>query len=219
MLRVGEEPPLIVKYLFDFLDGAAARHGITDPDVLHTWKCNSLLLRFWVNLVKNPEFVFDIHKPQIVDSCLSVITQTFMDSCSTAALRLGKDSPSNKLLFAKDIPRYKESVKRFLQEIHDRPPFSDQDLNCYLTENVSQKFGGRLHTSSALLEVYKYASKYKENIIAELQAVEIPAGAHSAQNQDTPLLLKLEQVYKMMAACNTTTELEATGTDKPRKSN
>ena len=43
-----------------------------------------------MNLVKNPEFVFDIHKPQIVDSCLSVITQTFMDSCSTAALRLGK---------------------------------------------------------------------------------------------------------------------------------
>lgn len=43
-----------------------------------------------MNLIKNPEFVFDIHKPQIVDSCLSVVTQTLMDSCSTAALRLGK---------------------------------------------------------------------------------------------------------------------------------
>ena len=31
---------MIIKYFFDFLDGAAARHGITDPDVLHTWKCN-----------------------------------------------------------------------------------------------------------------------------------------------------------------------------------
>jgi len=52
--------------------------------------CCSLLLRFWVNIIKNPEFVFDINKSHIVDSCLSVITQTFMDSCSTHDQRLGK---------------------------------------------------------------------------------------------------------------------------------
>ncbi|KAH3893163.1 hypothetical protein DPMN_017306 [Dreissena polymorpha] len=48
----------------------------------------SLLLRFWVNVIKNPEFVFDIHKPVIVDSCLSVVAQTLMDSCSTSDLKL-----------------------------------------------------------------------------------------------------------------------------------
>ena len=53
--------------------------------------CNSSLpLRFWVNIIKNPEFVFDIHKSHITDSCLSVIAQTFMDSCSTMEHRLGK---------------------------------------------------------------------------------------------------------------------------------
>lgn len=52
--------------------------------------CCSLLLRFWVNIIKNPEFVFDMNKSTIVDSCLSVIAQTFMDSCSTAEHRLGK---------------------------------------------------------------------------------------------------------------------------------
>ena len=67
---------------------------------------NSLPLRFWVNFIKNPDFVFDIYKTTTVDSCLSVIAQTFMDSCSTSEHRLGKDSPSNKLLFAKDIPKY-----------------------------------------------------------------------------------------------------------------
>lgn len=46
--------------------------------------------RFWVNLIKNPNFVFDIHKSNIVDSCLSVVAQTFMDSCSTSDHRLGK---------------------------------------------------------------------------------------------------------------------------------
>ena len=43
-----------------------------------------------MNIIKNPEFVFDIHKSNIVDSCLSVIAQTFMDSCSTVEHRLGK---------------------------------------------------------------------------------------------------------------------------------
>jgi len=43
-----------------------------------------------VNLIKNPEFLFDIHKSHIVDSCLSIIAQTFMDSCSTHEQRLGK---------------------------------------------------------------------------------------------------------------------------------
>jgi len=52
----------------------------------------SLLLRFWVNIIKNPNFVYDIHKPSIVDSCLSVVAQTFMDSCSTSEHRLGKVS-------------------------------------------------------------------------------------------------------------------------------
>lgn len=67
----------------------------------------------WVNVIKNPQFVFDIHKSSITDACLSVVAQTFMDSCSTSEHRLGKDSPSNKLLYAKDIPNYKSWVERW----------------------------------------------------------------------------------------------------------
>lgn len=54
-----------------------------------------------MNFIKNPDFIFDINKTTTVDACLSVIAQTFMDACSTTEHRLGKDSPSNKLLFAK----------------------------------------------------------------------------------------------------------------------
>ena len=75
----------------------------------------SLPLRFWVNMMKNPDFVFDINKSHIVDSCLSVVAQTFMDSCSMSDHRLGKDSPSSKLLYAKDIPKYKKWVERLAQ--------------------------------------------------------------------------------------------------------
>ena len=36
-----EKPvPKAIKYLFDFLDLQAADMGISDPDVLHTWKTN-----------------------------------------------------------------------------------------------------------------------------------------------------------------------------------
>lgn len=35
-----------------------------------------------MNIIKNPEFVFDIHKSEIVDASLSSIAQTFIDSCA-----------------------------------------------------------------------------------------------------------------------------------------
>lgn len=50
----------------------------------------SLPLRFWVNILKNPQFVFDIDKTDHMDACLSVIAQAFIDACSISDLQLGK---------------------------------------------------------------------------------------------------------------------------------
>lgn len=36
----GTALPLAIKYMFDFLDEQADRHGINDMDVRHTWKSN-----------------------------------------------------------------------------------------------------------------------------------------------------------------------------------
>ncbi|KAJ8258682.1 hypothetical protein COCON_G00176940 [Conger conger] len=164
----GSALPLAIKYMFDFLDEQADKHGIYDVDVRHTWKSNCLPLRFWVNVIKNPQFVFDIHKNSITDACLSVVAQTFMDSCSTSEHRLGKDSPSNKLLYAKDIPSYKSWVERYYADISRLPAISDQDMNAYLAEQA------RLHSSefnmlSALHEIYCYVSKYSQEILAALE--------------------------------------------------
>lgn len=41
----GSALPLAIKYMFDFLDDQALLHGIVDPEVVHTWKSNSLPLR------------------------------------------------------------------------------------------------------------------------------------------------------------------------------
>ena len=80
--------PMAVKYLFDFLDDESEAAKIFDPDVVHTWKNNALSLRFWVNLIKNPEFMFDINKSHTVDACLSVIAQAFIDGCSSSDMKL-----------------------------------------------------------------------------------------------------------------------------------
>ncbi|KAL1398190.1 hypothetical protein pipiens_002420 [Culex pipiens pipiens] len=164
----GSALPLAIKYMFDFLDDQALLHGITDPEVVHTWKSNSLPLRFWVNLIKNPNFVFDIHKSNIVDSCLSVVAQTFMDSCSTSDHRLGKDSPSSKLLYAKDIPSYREWVERYYSDIREMAAISDQDMNAMLAEE-SRLHTTEFNTNCALHELYSYAVKYNEQLTVTLE--------------------------------------------------
>ncbi|KAK7867968.1 hypothetical protein R5R35_004968 [Gryllus longicercus] len=187
----GSALPLAIKYMFDFLDDQALQHGISDPEVVHTWKSNSLPLRFWVNLIKNPNFVFDIHKSNIVDSCLSVVAQTFMDSCSTSDHRLGKDSPSSKLLYAKDIPVYKEWVERYYSDIKMMSAISDQDMNAMLAEE-SRLHTSEFNTNCALHELYTYAVKYNEQLTVTLEEDEF--------SQKQRLAYKLEQVHNIMAA-------------------
>jgi len=89
--------------------------------------------------------VFDVHKSNIVDSCLSVVAQTFMDCCSMSEHKLGKDSPSSKLLYAKDIPKYRKWVERYYQDIQQMPAYADQDVNAMLAEEskVRVRVGGR----------------------------------------------------------------------------
>uniref|UniRef100_A0A673M6X3 Plexin A1a n=1 Tax=Sinocyclocheilus rhinocerous TaxID=307959 RepID=A0A673M6X3_9TELE len=140
--------------------------------------------------ITNPQFVFDIHKNSITDACLSVVAQTFMDSCSTSEHKLGKDSPSNKLLYAKDIPNYKNWVERYYSDIARMPAISDQDMSAYLAEQ-SRLHLSQFNSMSALHEIYSYITKYKDEILSALQKDEL------ARRQR--LRSKLEQVIDTMA--------------------
>ncbi|KAM4610879.1 plexin-D1 [Polymixia lowei] len=164
-----ERPPFAVKYFFDFLEEQADKRGITDPDTLHIWKTNSLPLRFWVNILKNPQFVFDIDKTDHMDACLSVIAQAFIDACSISDLQLGKDSPTNKLLYAKEIPEYKKRVQCYYQQIQEMAPLSEQEMNAHLAEE-SRKYRNEFNTNLALTEIYKYAKKYRNQVVSALES-------------------------------------------------
>ncbi|XP_042222498.1 plexin-B-like isoform X5 [Homarus americanus] len=169
ILSANDGLPPAVKWLFDLLDDAARAHGITDPEVIHAWKSNCLPLRFWVNFIKNPDFIFDIGKTSTVDSCLSVIAQTFIDACSTTEHRLGKDSPSNKLLFAKDIPKYRAQVKNFYSDVATAQPVSEQELGQHM-QQLSAAHTGHFDNLAALKELYIYVTKYHELILESLDA-------------------------------------------------
>ncbi|XP_030061909.1 plexin-D1 [Microcaecilia unicolor] len=184
-----EKPPLAIKYFFDFLEEQAEKRGISDPDTLHIWKTNSLPLRFWVNILKNPQFVFDIDKTDHMDACLSVIAQVFIDACSISDLHLGKDSPTNKLLYAKEIPEYRKIVQRYYKQIQEMMPLSEQEMNAHLAEE-SRKYRNEFNTNVALAEIYKYAKKYRTPIVNALEG--------NATTRRTQLQHKLEQVIAFM---------------------
>lgn len=116
ILSTSRPVPLAIKYFFDLLDEQAGQHGISDMETIHIWKTNryitkvtsfvdgclntslpscplSLPLRFWINIIKNPQFIFDVQASDHVDAVLSVIAQTFMDSCTIAEHKLGRVSP------------------------------------------------------------------------------------------------------------------------------
>ncbi|XP_014888296.1 plexin-B1-like isoform X1 [Poecilia latipinna] len=168
ILSTSRPVPLAVKYFFDLLDEQALQHNITDPETIHIWKTNSLPLRFWINILKNPQFIFDVQTSDHVDAVLSVIAQTFMDSCTIADHKLGRDSPINKLLYARDIPRYKQMVERYYADIKQTISASDQEMNSALAE-LSRNYAAEVNCHVALHELYKYINKYYDQIITALE--------------------------------------------------
>lgn len=90
-----------------------------------------------------------------------------MDACSTSEQRLGKDSPSSKLLYAKDLPIYKDWVERYYNEIAMIPPINERDMNAMLAEE-SRQHAHEFNTNVSLHELFKYAIKYQDQLMVTL---------------------------------------------------
>uniref|UniRef100_A0A8C5BVZ8 Plexin b2a, tandem duplicate 1 n=1 Tax=Gadus morhua TaxID=8049 RepID=A0A8C5BVZ8_GADMO len=176
--------PPAVKYFFDFLDEQAHRHDNVDEETLHIWKTHSLPLRFWVNILKNPEFIFDVHVTEVVDASLHVIGQTFMDACTKTEHKLSRVRAAR---YAQRVERWREIMgnEGYYKGIRQMVPVSDQDMNTHLAE-VSRQHTDKLNTQVALHQLYQYASKYYDGIIQSLD--EDPAA------QSKQLTLRLQQI-------------------------
>uniref|UniRef100_A0A8C9TM89 Sema domain-containing protein n=1 Tax=Scleropages formosus TaxID=113540 RepID=A0A8C9TM89_SCLFO len=181
--------PPAVKYFFDFLDEQAQKHDNVDDQTIDIWKTSSLPLRFWVNILRNPHFIFDIHVNEVVDASLFVIVQTFMDACTKSERKLSRDSPNHKLLYAKEISTYKKMVEDYYKGIREMVPVSNQHMNTHLAK-VSRSHKDKLSTQVALHQLYQYANKYYDVIITSFD--EDPA----AQNKQ--LALRLQQIVAVL---------------------
>lgn len=151
--------PPAIKYLFDFLNSQASQMQFTDPNVVKSWKNNTLPLRHYINIIRNPQFLFDIEKTPIVDSCLSAVAQAFNDACSVTDTKVGKDSPSNRLLYAREIPRYRDKVAEFYKGIQNLPTISEKEMMKEM-KFLSETLKDELDKSSALLQLYQYAQRH-----------------------------------------------------------
>uniref|UniRef100_A0A2R9CCI9 Plexin-B2 n=1 Tax=Pan paniscus TaxID=9597 RepID=A0A2R9CCI9_PANPA len=167
VLAPGHAVPPAVKYFFDFLDEQAEKHNIQDEDTIHIWKTNSLPLRFWVNILKNPHFIFDVHVHEVVDASLSVIAQTFMDACTRTEHKLSRDSPSNKLLYAKEISTYKKMVEDYYKGIRQMVQVSDQDMNTHLAEISRVRRPPGTHPRPSLLPLPHIINALEEDPAAQ----------------------------------------------------
>ncbi|CAG7724457.1 unnamed protein product [Allacma fusca] len=183
IFTVNDSLPSAIKWLFDLLDEAARRHNILDPEVIHAWKSNSYPLRFWINFIKNPDFIFDVEKAPTVEASLGVVMQTLMDACSTSEQRLGKDSPSSKLLFAKDIPHYRNLVSKFYADIKNLPQISDQEMNSAM-QQLSMAHLAHFDHAAALKELYIYVSQYNTQILEALEMEPYCKKMHLAHRLD-----------------------------------
>ena len=72
---------------------------------------------------------------------------------------LNKESPSHKLLFARDINMYRIRIAEFYQRVQDLPTVTDQDLHCYMNR-LSQMHEGEFNQMAALKEIFLYVSQY-----------------------------------------------------------
>uniref|UniRef100_A0A8C2GD85 Plexin b2b n=1 Tax=Cyprinus carpio TaxID=7962 RepID=A0A8C2GD85_CYPCA len=130
VLCSGTSVPPAVKYFFDFLDEQALRHENVDEETIHIWKTNSLPLRFWVNILKNPHFIFDVHVSEVVDASLSVIAQTFMDACTNPEHTLSRVSVFSCSLDQTSLV----FLHRYYKGIRQMVSVSDQEMNTHLAE-------------------------------------------------------------------------------------
>ncbi|XP_043246790.1 plexin-B-like [Amphibalanus amphitrite] len=169
VLTADEHTPPVVKWLFDTLDQQAEQEDIAEPEILHAWKANCLPLRMWANLIRRPELIFDLDKSPAVESSLTVISQSLVEACLPTPHTISKNSPSHKLVFAKDIGRWQCMVGDYFESVRSRPPVSDQDL-AVLLQQLSRHHAGQFDAIAALKELYIYITKYGEPIAQALDS-------------------------------------------------
>ncbi|XP_071160159.1 plexin-B-like [Mytilus edulis] len=176
------------------LDRLGKTYGV-EQDVLQSWKNECYATRVWAPLIGKPDILFDVSVPAYVGPCMDILRQVFVESFTQTAHKVNKESPPQKLLFHKDIPRYRKLIDPFFIRLE---PVTDKEFWSEMDEiSDKQKSELRFSRQSALHQLYNlYIGKYKSQIINDLEDIE--------EASNIKLASKLEEVIKLMEETSTT---------------
>jgi hypothetical protein len=161
--------------------------------------------------IKNPDFVFDVEKNFSVELNLSIVAQSLMSSCLPNDPVLNKESPSHKLLFAREIAEYRLWIADFYERIQKMPQVTDQDLNCHM-HRLSQIHEGEFNRTAALKELFLYVSQYYNDLAVAFSVPTSSASTLTHQRSHPPssprmymspgpqqdLAMKLEHIFNIV---------------------
>lgn len=95
--------------------------------------------------------IFDVGSTVSIDVCLEVLVSNLADACTNlsenSSLRLGKESPSSKLLFARDMPAYQQMILQYYKDVSSLPSINEGDIMAYM-KDVSKVIGNVVHLTN-----------------------------------------------------------------------
>ena len=170
-MTMGNKCPCGIKWLFDLFDECGIDVDVRGSDFLsRAWKANSLFGQYWTSLVRNPDILYDVERTQAADQNLGIIGQVLTTSCTEYDVPISRDTPSYKLLFAKEIKEHNSQLNSFFDDVKNLPCVSDHDFHMYLTQ-VSQRYENLFNREAALNELHIYIAQYYDVILHELDKV------------------------------------------------
>ncbi len=155
--------PSSLKWLFDQLDEAASRrHGFAQSlELSHSWKFNSVHQSLWVQLLRNPDLVYDIERTPSMENNLAVVAQILQSSGASAFASIsspvGREAPYHKLLFSREISEYQCRIQDFFSTVRRLPAPTDFEFDCHMGQ-LSSRHQGMFNTVAALEELSLYIS-------------------------------------------------------------
>ncbi|CAG2246637.1 PLXNB [Mytilus edulis] len=145
--------------------------------------------RVWAPLIGKPNILFDVNVPGHVEPCLDILRQVFVESFTQTAHKVNKESPPQKLLFHKDIPRYRKLIDPFfirVEAVTDKEFWSEID-EISNTQRSELKFSRQ----STIHQLYNlFIRKYKSEIVDDFEDME--------ESKDLQFANKLEEVIDLM---------------------
>ncbi|XP_063418268.1 plexin-A1-like [Mytilus trossulus] len=182
-----------IRYFFCMLDRLGKDYNI-ESEVLQSWKQECYATRIWAQLIGKPDILFDVNVPGHVGPCLDILRQVVVESFTQTDNKVNKESPTQKLLFHKDIARYRELIGPFFASVM---PVTDQEFLSEIDEmSKRQKEDLTFSRQSTLDQLYQlFIVKYRREIIDDLEDME--------ESKDLQFVNTLEEVIDLMEEAST----------------